>query len=523
MSLLFNTIRKTLGSTSLTASLLANFAGKAWAAGLGLLFIPLYVHFLGIEAYGLVGFFITLTMLAAAFDLGLSTTLNRSLARTTARSHGNDESHDLLFSMELIYWMLMIGLASGVAILAPLLGSSWLNPQALGTETTVHAVTLLAIAGLLQWPQALYGGGLMGLQKQVAYNAVQVIFATIRVVGALAVLAWISPTIISFFWWQIAVSLIQTVVLAIMLHSSLYRGKFPRFRLSTLRGVGQFAAGMFGISLSVLCLTTLDKVLLSRLLSLAEFGYYMLATTLAGGLSLIVSPVFQAVFPKLSGLVQSDNRFELHAAYHKYCQLMSVLLAPISFLLVVYSEPILEIWTRNPTTVERTYLLLSLLALSNAINGLLNVPYSLMLAQGWTKWIIVHSLIASVIVAFMLYWAVPLYGAVASASILVVLNCIMLFTIIIPHHVRMMPGQVKIWYVNDTIIPVAVSVAISGVGYAIVVAVRHHYSAGLVLVVAVFFAVLSTLGACLVAPAIRPLLRRFIAKRASREELDQIN
>ena len=245
-------IRKAFGATSLTASLIANFVGKGLAAGLGLLFIPVYVRFLGIEAYGLVGFFTTLTLLAAALDLGLSTTLNRSLAQAGTQSNGFADSHDLLFSMEWVYWPLMIGVALAVTLLAPWIGGYWLNPQALGVKTTVDAIILLAIAGMLQWPQALYGGGLMGLQKQVAYNAVQGVFATLRVVGAVAVLAWVSPTIIAFFWWQIAVSLLQTIVLAVMLHSSLYAGVFPRFRLSTLRSVSHFAAGMSGISLSVL-------------------------------------------------------------------------------------------------------------------------------------------------------------------------------------------------------------------------------------------------------------------------------
>ncbi len=515
MRLFTRGIRKTFGATSFKASLIANFAGKAWAAGLGLLFIPVYVRFLGIEAYGLVGFFATLTLLAAAFDLGLSTTLNRSLAQATTQSNGLADSHDLLFSMELVYWPLMIGVALTVALLAPWLGGYWLNPQTLGVKTTVNAVILLAIAGLLQWPQALYGGGLMGLQKQVAYNTVQVVFATLRVLGAVAVLAWASPTIIAFFWWQIAVSLLQTVVLAVMLHSSLSAGVRPRFRLSTLRSVGRFAAGMSGISLSVLCLTTLDKVLLSRLLSLADFGYYMLASTLAGGLALIVSPVFQAVFPKLSGLVQSGERPQLCAAYHKYCQLMSVLLAPISFVLVVYSRPLLEIWTGNAVTAERTYILLSLLALGNAVNGLLNVPYSLMLAQGWTKWIVAHSLIASAVVAPVLYWAVPLYGAIAAALLLIAINVIMLFTLIIPHHVRMMPGQIKTWYIDDTLIPAAVAIALSGAGFGWVTTMRSDYSAASILAIAAVFLILSTLGAAYSAPLLRPFLRNLVKTRVT--------
>jgi len=43
------------------------------------LFVLLYIKFLGIKAYGLVGFFATLQRLFIILDMGLSTTLNREL------------------------------------------------------------------------------------------------------------------------------------------------------------------------------------------------------------------------------------------------------------------------------------------------------------------------------------------------------------------------------------------------------------------------------------------------------------
>jgi len=42
--------------TSLKFGLLANFAGTGWSAVAQLACIPLYVKFLGIEGYGLIGF-----------------------------------------------------------------------------------------------------------------------------------------------------------------------------------------------------------------------------------------------------------------------------------------------------------------------------------------------------------------------------------------------------------------------------------------------------------------------------------
>ncbi|HZI25460.1 MAG TPA: polysaccharide biosynthesis protein, partial [Chryseolinea sp.] len=55
-------------------NLIANFMGKGWAALMGIAFIPFYIKFMGIESYGLVGFFTTLQGVFALLDFGLTTT-----------------------------------------------------------------------------------------------------------------------------------------------------------------------------------------------------------------------------------------------------------------------------------------------------------------------------------------------------------------------------------------------------------------------------------------------------------------
>ncbi|MEN8215666.1 MAG: hypothetical protein ABFS56_04685 [Pseudomonadota bacterium] len=58
-------------------NIIANFAGKAWTVLMSLAFVPLYIKFIGVEAYGLIGFFVTLQAVFGLLDLGLSTTLFR--------------------------------------------------------------------------------------------------------------------------------------------------------------------------------------------------------------------------------------------------------------------------------------------------------------------------------------------------------------------------------------------------------------------------------------------------------------
>ena len=54
---------------------------------MGFIFIPIYISYLGIESYGLIGLFIILQGLLSLLDMGLSPTLNREMARFRAGVH----------------------------------------------------------------------------------------------------------------------------------------------------------------------------------------------------------------------------------------------------------------------------------------------------------------------------------------------------------------------------------------------------------------------------------------------------
>ena len=42
---------------SVARNVVANFLGQGWTAVMNLAFIPVYIKFLGVEAYGLIGLF----------------------------------------------------------------------------------------------------------------------------------------------------------------------------------------------------------------------------------------------------------------------------------------------------------------------------------------------------------------------------------------------------------------------------------------------------------------------------------
>ncbi len=335
-------------------NLLANFGGQAWTALMGLAFVPLYIKFMGIEAYGLIGFYVTLQGIANLLDFGLSPTMNREMARYSARPESADEARDLVRTLEAGYWAIGVLLGAAVALAAPWIATHWVKAQELPVPVVQQAVMIMGLVTALQWPLSFYQGGLLGLQKQALLQAINVGVGTLRGVGAVLILWRISPTVTAFFTWQIVVSALQVSLITFFLWRSLPPdSRAPRFDARLLRNIWRFAAGMSATSLVTLLLTQLDKVILSNLLNLEMFGYYTLAGTVANALYNVIGPVFSALFPQFSALVARGDHQGLTRVYHRGCQLMATVTLPVALMVCLFARELILLWTANPLTADR--------------------------------------------------------------------------------------------------------------------------------------------------------------------------
>src|SRR5690606_1161525 len=123
----------------------------------------------------------------------------------------------------------------------------------------------------LRFLENLYNSALTGLRRQVLQNAATSIVATVRGGGAVAVLAFVSASLEAFFAFQALVSLVSTIVFGTLTYRSLPQPELPpRFSRRLLGNVWRFAGGMLLITLLSVLLTQVDKMLLSKLLPLAE-------------------------------------------------------------------------------------------------------------------------------------------------------------------------------------------------------------------------------------------------------------
>jgi len=474
-------------------NLVANFVSNGCTALIAILLIPVYMRFLGIEAWGVIGIFVSLQSICLLLDLGLSATLNRELARLSVSDGSGQQMRNLLRTLELIYWTLGILIGVSIFALAPLIAGNWVQAKQLSTETIEQAIRLMGLTIALQWPFGLYSGGLSGLQRQVSLSTIIVGIATIRGLGSILILWKISPTLQAFFLWQLVVSLLQSCLTG----WSLWKAFPPSLTTATfqrelLRDTWRFTAGMSGIIIIAAILFQMDKVILSKLLSLEEFGYYVLASAAASGLFMFVFPVMSALFPRFTQLVSVGDEQRLKELYHRGCQLMSVLLLPIAMVIAFYSREILFLWTANSTAAEYSHLVLACLAIGTALNGLMHLPYTLQMAYGRTKLILYINVISVFVLAPSIVLMASRYGAIGAALVWFIFNCTLVLIGVQLIHRQVLKGEQWKWYFEDFGIPLAVSLGATLFCSAVMPRSGPRFQLLMVLAGVTFFVISST-------------------------------
>ncbi|MBI3044308.1 MAG: oligosaccharide flippase family protein [Betaproteobacteria bacterium] len=443
-------------------NVLANIAGKGWAALLSLALIPLYVRFLGIEAFGLIGFFLSLMAILSLFDLGLGTALNRQFAKLSAQPDSAQAMRDLLRTLEIVYWLIGITIGLAMVGLAPVISASWIKPQQLPTETVTQALALMGISVAVQWPRMLYTSGLMGLQRQVALNMLSSVTGTLNSAGGVLIVWLVSPTIQALIAWYIVIGLADTLLTGRLLWRSLPGARSrPAFNMQLLADLWRFAVGMTGISIMSVALTQLDKLILVNVLPLDAFGYYSLASRVAGGLYYLINPVSAAFFPRFSQLLAASDWQELARLYHRGCQLMAVVLVPVAAVFAFFSTDFLVLWTRDLAIAANTGTMLGVLVTGTAMNGLVNLPFTLQLADGWTRLVFLTHSVAVILLVPLIYFLSLHYGGVGAAWAWLVLNCgYVMFSPRIMHR-RLLIGHLRQWIMMDLAAPLAAAMSVA--------------------------------------------------------------
>ncbi len=433
---------------------------------MSLAFVPLYIRFMGIESYGLVGMFASLQALFGILDLGLSATMNREMARLSTNLENRLDARDLTRTLEMMFWGVAIFIGLVTILLAGPITDYWVNPDRLAKKDIQQALTIMAFAVALRWPVSFYTGGLMGLQRQVSVNIISCVVATVRGAGTVAVLWLISPSIQAFFAFQIFCSAIEVGAVGICLWRFLPAEKAPpKFRIDFLKELWRFSAGVSGISLLGIILTQTDKILLSKILRLEQFGYYILAWNVVAVMIRGIGPLCVAVYPRLTELATLNDEVAFASLYHKTSQFVAVVTFPLAAVIIFFSQRIVFLWSHSEQLATNTAPILAVLAVGTCLNMIMNPPVYAQLAYGWISLILIQCVVSVVILVPLMIVQTLKYGPVGAAAVWIILNLGSVLIVVNIMHQRILIREQTTWFLQDMILPAlaAFSIAIPAV------------------------------------------------------------
>src|SRR4029079_11973039 len=117
----------------------------------------------------------------------------------------------------------------------------------------------------------------------------------------------VSPTVQALFLWQGLIAFVFSIVMMRAAWRIVGRSDGVRFAWDRLREVWRFSTGMTLVAVTAIVLLQLDKAILSRMVSLEQFGQYMLAVLVANSLYVLLRPLFNTIYPRMTALATTGQ------------------------------------------------------------------------------------------------------------------------------------------------------------------------------------------------------------------------
>jgi O-antigen/teichoic acid export membrane protein len=447
-------------SRRITLNVIANYLGQGWSALMAVAFLPVYISAFGFESYGLIGFFTVLQSTLLIFDLGITATLTREAAHQRGGLRTKQSLRNLVRSCEYIGGVFNTLIALLVWGLADRLAGEWINSNLLSAETVVLSIALMGIVIAIRLQEGIYRGILLGIGSQVVLNVASALLATARYGGAAVVVYYGPQNIVAFFIWQVFVSLISLVVFAVLAYRRLPVTHQPqRFSLEALVSIWRFSAGMAVVAGLSILMANLDKLIFSGIFQLDEFGRYVLAATVASTLYLFVVPITQGFYPYMVAANSRGDRRLLILLHHTSSQAVTVVAGSMAILLIIFSWPLLFVWSGNDSLASEISPILSVLATAALANSLGHVGHNLQIVTGHTRSLVITGSGTVLLALFVLPLVAINHGLAEAAQVWVGIAIVQASIVLYLSHRGCVQGEGFRWLFRDVIPPLAGALA----------------------------------------------------------------
>jgi O-antigen/teichoic acid export membrane protein len=370
----------TTGIRLLRRNAISNAIGAVAPALAWVMVVPVLVHRLGEQGYGVYTIAISFAGVLGFLELGLTSAATKYIAEVDIRS--DTEKLERIVSSNL---SLYIGIGGVVTLLgfifAPYIAPLMFRDSGINQKELALIVRLVGIVLTLTLLRNALSSVLMGLQRYDTYNAIQVSYAvTLALVqGAIALRG---GQVIALMLGNITVTAVSLIGFILAIHHLIPGVRLVRFPNSYfIRVLFSFGMYMMLINVAGTILFNVDKVIIGQVLGSESVTYYAVPSQIAlkihNGFAVFVS----FIFPLTSEVQSIGDKATLRKIYLYSTRVITLVDGLAMVLLGTFAHEILTLWIGSDFAAVSAPILI-LTSLGYLALALSIAPYHILLGMG---------------------------------------------------------------------------------------------------------------------------------------------
>ena len=363
----------------INAGLILAIFNSSWSALIAFCMIPVYVKTFGIESFAIISLFATLNLFLQILDFGIYPTIIRE---TSQKLNGKIQI-DFLNKIRSFFTINLV--VSAFIFLVTILTSNylaenWFNNSSLSKKQISNCLILIGLQISFRWPILIFQGTLYGSPFANYGYIINIVMITFNAIGSLIFIFLFEINLFQFLIWQVISGLLYTIIIYCICEKKLQINFTLNFRWEDWKNCLYLAFELWFVTASGILYSQVDKLILTKFLSLDNYGIYMLAVSAAAILQIIINPFYTIYFPRFSRLFYENQIDKIVTLYNLLLSIMSSFLLPIGLFLIITSELLIYLWTRDINLAKLISPIFNLLIIASIYNGINYIPFILKIA-----------------------------------------------------------------------------------------------------------------------------------------------
>lgn len=368
---------------SLSKNTVWNITGNALPLVVGAITIPLLIHRLGIERFGILTLLWTIIGYFSLFDFGIGRAITQQVAGCLGEHRYAEVPSIMKAGLE---FTVLTGLFGAIVLFlaAYVLSHHGLNIS-LPLQHETFVSLLIAAIGI---PLATFSTGLRGALEAYEHfhwsNLARMFLGTSLFLFPFFAVLLHGPSLITITIWLVGARLLSCLLI-FWLVKKLPSGRFWRSKITPgiRKGLFSFGAWMAITNLVSPLLVSVDRFLISYLLGATMVAYYTVPFEFLVRLLIIPGALGASLLPNLAKDFAIDPK-RARSTMWKSTKITAGVMLALCIFASMAAYPLMKIFI-SEEFASRAWLLVVILSVGVFVNGIAYIPYTALHAQGRAK------------------------------------------------------------------------------------------------------------------------------------------